>query len=879
MATRGTFNSPTRQNQPSQSPHTRNNPHPPSPSAVTRQNSANLNSSSGAALNNSASSPANSAMASPMKLYADLTKKLRIDPIVAIAGQRLWQKLLEKNLDEMLLDQTGFILCVLYIVILDRRTNTSLPHRTRSGSRLPALYTLLQNYSGTNEESLNGSASSSFSLHVVQFMHKLKTLLSLNPDPASVPDRVKCRMLNMEKTFTICSAVFHKFEKILPDIFRSEEELETGGGNTGPEAFSYQENRRLCWVLFLYAKEMYMYSNYELIFAFNLFLCCLDQVIRSKPSYTLKSPYDQVVQNNLINPDPHCVLKTLCDQLSVNYDELCSIQVVYWDPLVVYIPNRSDLPDLTYLEQSYHESHVNMGELDEMMFLEYDAVLVAKGGQNCRRNGSPAADFSSSSSSNSHGVNSAPPPTPIKAALHTVNQLTRSLESIPDGPSETLKCFFNNCTIDPSKAILDRVKQFSDTFVSRFSDATSSAAHLAAAAAHAPSTSAGGLRCGAGLPIGAGNTEQAKQRVRLATRLYYRVLGTLLLNEKERLSQSDFSTFLDNQKFHRSLLALSVEVVLAAYGQSNGSIFTEDDLSINNMPTTSSSSLYATSTFACSPSHGECSSSSSSSTDSIGAGDHPTSSSSAFPAGTVSFPWILDVFAVKAFDFFRVCESFIKAETSLPKDLIKHINSIETKILEYLAWQSKSPLFEAIRLSEEMPKAIPSSPVYSRTADAVPSNGSSAQTAAREQNLFNFSDLLRSPTRQHASTLLKCFFNKVYRLVYHRLLKFCGILSVSGSLQHKMWTCLQHVICRRPELMRDRHVDQMIMCSIYAMCRVSDRDIKFKTLVQTYKENFPRSTQVSRFTLVRKKIKNSLIFWEVGRRRGFPFFICGRRGS
>ena len=845
MASRGTFHSPTRQNQPSNSPHTRNNPRPPSPPAVTRQNGANPNPSSNAVPINSASSPlANSAMATPMKLFADLTKKLRIDPIVATAGQRLWQKLLEKNMEEMLSDQTGFILCVLYIVILDRRTNPDLSHRTRSGSRLPALHTLLHNYVGFHEEAHGGcsSSSSSFpsSLHVVQFMHKLKTLLSLNPDPAFVPDRVKCRMLNMEKTFTICSAVFHKFEKILPDIFRSEEELETGGANSGPEAFSYEENRRLCWVLFLYAKEMYMYSNYELIFAFNLFLCCLDQVIRSRPSYTLKSPYDQVVQNNMINTDQHCVLKTLCDQLSANFDDLCSIQVVYWDPLVVYIPMKSDVPDLAYLEQSYHESYVNMGELDEMMFLDYDPVLVAKGGETwSRKHGSPAAAADTGgSSSSSTGVNSAPPPTPIKAALQTVNQLTRSLDSIPDGPSEVLKGFFNDCSIDPSKAILDRVKLFSDTFVARFSEATSSAAHLTAAAAHASSTSSSGLRCGAGLPLGAGNTEQARQRVRLATRLYYRVLETLLQNEKERLSQSDFSTFLDNQKFHRSLLALSVEVVLAAYGQSNGSIFTEDDLSINNNPATSYSS--AASSFRCSP-HGECSSSSSSSSssaDSVGI-DHPP----AFPAGTVSFPWILDVFDVKAFDFFRVCESFIKAETCLPKDLIKHINSIETKILEYLAWQSQSPLFEAIRLSEEMPKAIPSSPVYSRTADAVPSNGSSAQTAAREQNLFNFSDLLRSPTRQHQSTLLKCFFSKVNRLVYYRLLKFCGILSVSGSLQHKMWTCLQHVIGRRPELMRDRHVDQMIMCSIYAMCRVSDRDIKFKTLVQTYKENFP-TTQV-----------------------------------
>jgi hypothetical protein len=66
--------------------------------------------------------------------------------------------------------------------------------------------------------------------------------------------------------------------------------------------------------------------------------------------------------------------------------------------------------------------------------------------------------------------------------------------------------------------------------------------------------------------------------------------------------------------------------------------------------------------------------------------------------GLVSFPWVLTVLNVKAFDFFRVCESFIKAEPSIPKALIKHISTIETRILECLAWQVGSPLFDAIHL-------------------------------------------------------------------------------------------------------------------------------------------------------------------------------------
>ena len=36
-----------------------------------------------------------------------------------------------------------------------------------------------------------------------------------------------------------------------------------------------------------------------------------------------------------------------------------------------------------------------------------------------------------------------------------------------------------------------------------------------------------------------------------------------------------------------------------------------------------------------------------------------------------SFPWILEVFDLQAYDFFKVLESFIKAEPKLPVDVIR----------------------------------------------------------------------------------------------------------------------------------------------------------------------------------------------------------------
>ncbi|PKU36044.1 retinoblastoma-associated hypothetical protein [Limosa lapponica baueri] len=136
--------------------------------------------------------------------------------------------------------------------------------------------------------------------------------------------------------------------------------------------------------------------------------------------------------------------------------------------------------------------------------------------------------------------------------------------------------------------------------------------------------------------VGQGCAEIGSQRYKLGVRLYYRVMESMLKSEEERLSVQNFSKLLNDNIFHTSLLACAVEVVMATYGrnasQSDGTS-AETDL---------------------------------------------------------SFPWILSVFDLKAFDFYKVIESFIKAEPSLTREMIKHLERCEHRIMESLAWQSRS---------------------------------------------------------------------------------------------------------------------------------------------------------------------------------------------
>jgi len=50
----------------------------------------------------------------------------------------------------------------------------------------------------------------------------------------------------------------------------------------------------------------------------------------------------------------------------------------------------------------------------------------------------------------------------------------------------------------------------------------------------------------------------------------------------------------------------------------------------------------------------------------------------------------------------------------------------------------------------------------------------------------------------------------------------CYQLSINNEeLMRKIWTCFEHVIIEHTDMMRDRHLDQILMCTIYIICRVS----------------------------------------------------------
>uniref|UniRef100_A0A8C3Y231 Retinoblastoma-associated protein n=1 Tax=Catharus ustulatus TaxID=91951 RepID=A0A8C3Y231_CATUS len=318
--------------------------------------------------------------------------------------------------------------------------------------------------------------------------------------------------------------------------------------------------------------------------------------------------------------------------------------------------------------------------------------------------------------------------------------------------------------------------------------------------------------------IGQGWAEIGSQRYKLGVRLYYKVMESMLKSEEERLSVQNFSKLLNDNIFHTSLLACAVEVVIATYG-SNDSAGAETDL---------------------------------------------------------SFPWILNVFDLKAFDFYKVIESFIRAEPSLTRETIKHLEHCEHRIMESLAWQSGSPLFDLIKQSKERegqtdqpePTSTLNMPLQHNhtAADLYLSPVKSPKKKASGPPLSATStpdvqpSVIPQTQKPQKSTSLSLFYKKVYLLAYRRLhTLFLHLLSEHPDLEPLIWTLFQHTLQNEYELMRDRHLDQIMMCSMYGICKVKNVDLRFKIIVSAYKELCNTNQETFKRVLIREEQYDSII--------------------
>ncbi|NXG52803.1 RB protein, partial [Psilopogon haemacephalus] len=643
----------------------------------------------------------------------------------------------------------------------------------------------------------------SVSVSVCTFFQFLKEV-DVNMDTVST--KVDSTVSRLKKKYDVLLALYHKFERTCGLIY-----LEQPSSEISTELSSVLVLKN-CWITFLLAKGKVLQMEDDLVISFQLLLCVLEYYIKLSPPAMLKEPYKSAVTAVTVNGSARTprrgqnrntraskqvdtdtkVIEVLCKEHDCNLDEVKNVYFTSFIPFLnsIGIAASNGLPEVEVLSKQYDELYLSNKDIDARLFLDHDDTLQPDVTRYSQVKTTPVKN------NPDEEFNPILPQTPVRAAMNNIQQLMMILNSATDKPSDTLIMYFNNCTVNPTDSILKRVESLEHVFKQKFAEA-----------------------------VGPGCAEIGSQvtRYKLAVRLYYRVMESMLKSVRQVLITFFFlSKLLNDNIFHTSLLACAVEVVMATY--------------VRNA----------------------------SQGDTTSAETH------------LSFPWILNVFDLKAFDFYKVIESFIRAEPSLTKEMMKHLERCEHQIMESLAWQSGSPLFDLIKQSKEqegqtdqpeptstfnMPfqhnhtaadlylspvrspkkKASGPSPSATSSPDAQPATNSQTQ-------------------KPQKSTSLSLFYKKVYLLAYLRLRTlFSRLLSEHPDLEPLIWTLFQHTLQNEYELMRDRHLDQIMMCSMYGICKVKNVDLRFKIIVSAYKELPNTNQETFKRVLIREEQYDSII--------------------
>ncbi|XP_043383306.1 retinoblastoma-like protein 1 isoform X4 [Chelonia mydas] len=417
-------------------------------------------------------------------------------------------------------------------------------------------------------------------LSLIQFFSKMKKWM----DMSDLPQEFRERMERLERNFEVSTVIFRKFEPIFLDVFQNpyEETPKPQRSRKQRRKCSVKELFNFCWTLFVYTKGNFRMIGDDLVNSYHLLLCCLDLIFANALLYPDRRellnpafkglPADFHTAEVKASEEPPCIIATLCELHDGLMVEAKGIKEHYFKPYISKLFDRKILKGDCLLDfcsfadnnkalnKEYEEYVLSVGDFDERVFLGADAEEEI---------GTPrkfAADVPMGKTTTRAHVEChlqqhfekkksfAPSTpltgrrylrekeaviTPVASATQSVSRLQNIVAGLKNAPSEQLIAIFESCVRNPMESILNRVKEIGEAFCRSYTKSTDDqpGSHI----------------------------DFAVNRLKLAEILYYKILETIVVQETRRLHGKDMTALLEQDIFHRSLMACCLEIVLFAY--------------------------------------------------------------------------------------------------------------------------------------------------------------------------------------------------------------------------------------------------------------------------------------------------------------------------
>ncbi|WCJ38683.1 Retinoblastoma-related protein [Euphorbia peplus] len=271
-----------------------------------------------------------------------------------------------------------------------------------------------------------------------------------------------------------------------------------------------------------------------------------------------------------------------------------------------------------------------------------------------------------------------------------------------------------------------------------------------------------------------------------------------------------------------------------------------------------------------------------------------------YKTATMLFPAVLERTSITAFDLSKVIECFIRHEESLPRELRRHLNSLEERLLESMVWEKGSSMYNSLivarpslsseinhlrLLAEPMPSLDEIAVRINFSSGILPSvqkhelyPGENAdirspkrpcpyyQSVLVERNSFTLpmknrlralnnvksklyppplQSAFASPTHPNpvrggetcAETAINIFFGKITKLAAVRINSLIERLpQFKRHIKEHVYRLFQQLLSQRTALFFNHHIDQIILCCIYIIAKSSEVKLPFWELLGYYEK-------------------------------------------
>ncbi|ETN70064.1 Retinoblastoma-associated protein B domain protein [Necator americanus] len=207
------------------------------------------------------------------------------------------------------------------------------------------------------------------------------------------------------------------------------------------------------------------------------------------------------------------------------------------------------------------------------------------------------------------------------------------------------------------------------------------------------------------------------------------------------------------------------------------------------------------------------------------------------------FPWCLEVCGLPAVSFQKIIEVVVRNEPRLTRDMVRHLNHVEERVLEELAWTRDSALWTSL---SRKPDSVPTcDEAWGSMTRIVSSIGSPPKKMRYDSGSNTFSQVQFPPCNAQ-----KSFFSKIYYLASVRLSDICERIRIDDRGRRMMWTVLEYILKEERSLFMDRHLDQNLLCIVYVVCKANKADVSFVDIMSHYRHQPQADSRIYRMVRV-----------------------------